>query len=217
MINKFKEIHGKSITKIPGQNRLAYAFSDYADLYDLTEWAAVGGYQGSVIYFYDFETGDVVQPFPKKRNVAYGKPVFSDNAYYYLKADYDEKEVVLYKYLPGEESEVVTALDLNKVDLYNLTIMGEGVNIVSQSDTFTSYYPKRYSFKLRDNETVTMINGDQIYAEAWIEEGWDHQNNRASENYNYYNVISVKNPDGRTIYEGKGCLFQNDDGSWWVS
>ena len=71
MIRKFKAIKGKYIEKIYGQDRLAYAMSDNEDFYDLIAWSERGGYQGAVIYFYDFETGDVYQPFEKKKNVVY--------------------------------------------------------------------------------------------------------------------------------------------------
>ncbi|MBR3168075.1 MAG: hypothetical protein IKF18_05275 [Erysipelotrichaceae bacterium] len=217
MLNRFKETHGKLIIKIAGQNRLAYAFSDFADLYDLTEWAQRGGYQGSVIYFYDLANGSVYHPFEKKRNVAYGKPVYFDGFYYFLRADYDRKDVLLYKYVPEKEPEVVKFFDLREMDLYNLAIMGEGINVVSQSDKLTCYYPSKFSFELKDNETVTMIKDGSVYVEAWVEEGWDHQNNCASENYEYYNKVIVKDFEGKTLSEERGCLFQNDDGNWWIA
>ena len=217
MLNRFKEIHGKLITKIFGQDRLAYAFSDFADLYDLTEWAERGGYQGSVIYFYDLENGNVYCPFEKKRNVAYGKPVFYEEYYYFLKADYDHKEVLLYRYVPEKDPEVIKFFDLNEIDLYNLSITGEGINVVSQSDKFCCYYPQKFSFELNGSETVTMIDGDKVYVEAWVEEGWDIQNNRASENYEFYNKVIVKDFEGNTLSEERGCLFQNDDGTWWIA
>jgi hypothetical protein len=53
-----------------------------------------GGYQGAVLYFYDFETGDVYQPFEKKRNVVYSRPEFADGYYYFLQGDYDAKTAV---------------------------------------------------------------------------------------------------------------------------
>jgi len=62
-MKRFKKINGKYIEKIYGQDRLAYAMSDNEDLYDLIAWSERGGYQGSVLYFYDFETGEVYQPF----------------------------------------------------------------------------------------------------------------------------------------------------------
>ena len=53
MIKRFKEVRGLYIEKIYGQDRLAFAMSDTSDLYDLVEYAQRGGYQGSVIKFYD--------------------------------------------------------------------------------------------------------------------------------------------------------------------
>ena len=54
----------------------------------------MGGYQGAVLYFYDLETGDVYQPFEKKRNVVYSRPEFADGYYYFLQGDYDAKTAV---------------------------------------------------------------------------------------------------------------------------
>ena len=78
MIKRFKEVSGLYIEKIYGQDRLAFAMSDTSDLYDLVEYARRGGYQGSVIKFYDFENGNVYTPFVKKRDVIYSKPVYTD-------------------------------------------------------------------------------------------------------------------------------------------
>lgn len=39
---------------------------DTNDFYDLIEWSKSGGYQGSVILFFDFESGKVFKPFAKK-------------------------------------------------------------------------------------------------------------------------------------------------------
>ena len=66
MIKRFKEVNGLYIEKIYGQDRLAFAMSDTSDLYDLIEFAERGGYQGSVIKFYDFENGNVYTPFQRK-------------------------------------------------------------------------------------------------------------------------------------------------------
>lgn len=98
MINKFTPTTGKYIEKITGQDRLAFAMSDNEDLYDLIAWSKQGGYQGAVLFFYDFETGEAYQPFEKKRNIVYGRPEFADGFYYFLRGDYDEKNVVLYRY-----------------------------------------------------------------------------------------------------------------------
>lgn len=57
MIKKFKETEERYIEKILGQDRLAFAHSDTSDFYDLIEWSKAGGYQGSVIIFFDFDSG----------------------------------------------------------------------------------------------------------------------------------------------------------------
>ncbi len=74
MIKRFNEVNGIYIEKIFGQDRLAFAMSDTSDLYDLVEYTQRGGYQGSVIKFYDFVSGNVYTPFEKKRDVIYSKP-----------------------------------------------------------------------------------------------------------------------------------------------
>lgn len=71
MIKRFKQVEGNYIEKIVGQERFAYAHSDSSDFYDIVGWAERGGYQGSVIIFYDYETGNVYKPFDKKRNILY--------------------------------------------------------------------------------------------------------------------------------------------------
>ncbi len=84
MIKRFKEIEGRYIEKIIGQDRLAFAHSDTDDFYDLIEWAERGGYQGSIIMFFDFESGNVYKLFEKKRNVVYSSPVYVTGFYYII-------------------------------------------------------------------------------------------------------------------------------------
>ncbi len=76
--------------------------SDSSDLYDLIEYADCGGYPDSIIKFYDLKSGAVYTPFDKKRDIMYGRPVFSEEFYYFLQADYAMKKVTLYKYFPEE-------------------------------------------------------------------------------------------------------------------
>ena len=97
MIKRFNEVNGLYIEKIYGQDRLAFAMSDTSDLYDLVEYAQRGGYQGSVIKFYDFENGNVYTPFEKKRDVIYSKPGYTDGFYYFLQADYGLEESSFHK------------------------------------------------------------------------------------------------------------------------
>ena len=217
MVRRFKEVNGKYIEKIYGQDRLAFAMSDNEDLYDLIAWSERGGYQGAVLYFYDFETGDVYRPFEKKRNVVYSRPEFADGYYYFLQGDYDAKTVVLYRYFPDDILAPVVTLPLDDVDLYNLRIVGNPVHIISQNEELRCYYPEAFSFPLEPNETVCFIEDGRVYIEAWIEEGWDDENDRATDEYNYYHKVVVKDFHGNLISEEIGALGQAADGTWWMS
>ena len=217
MVRRFKSVNGKYIEKIYGQDRLAFAMSDNEDLYDLIAWSERGGYQGAVLYFYDFETGDVYQPFEKKRNVVYSRPEFADGYYYFLQGDYDAKTVVLYRYFPDDLLAPVVTLPLDDVDLYNLRIVGNPVHIISQNEALRCYYPEAFSFPLEPNETVCFIEDGRVYIEAWIEEGWDDENDQATDEYNYYHKVVVKDFHGNLISEEIGALGQAADGTWWMS
>ena len=217
MVRRFKEVNGKYIEKIYGQDRLAFAMSDNEDLYDLIAWSERGGYQGAVLYFYDFETGDVYQPFEKKRNVVYSRPEFADGYYYFLQGDYDAKTVVLYRYFPDDLLAPVVTLPLDDVDLYNLRIVRNPVHIISQNEALRCYYPEAFSFPLEPNETVCFIEDGRVYIEAWIEEGWDDENDRATDEYKYYHKVVVKDFHGNLISEEIGALGQAADGTWWMS
>ena len=217
MVRRFKSVNGKYIEKIYGQDRLAFAMSDNEDLYDLIAWSERGGYQGAVLYFYDFETGDVYQPFEKKRNVVYSRPEFADGYYYFLQGDYDAKTVVLYRYFPDDLLEAVVTLPLDDVDLYNLRIVGNPVHIISQNEALRCYYPETFSFPLEPNETVCFIEDGCVYIEAWIEEGWDDENDRATDEYDYYHKVVVKDFHGKLISKEIGALGQAADGTWWMS
>ena len=217
MIRKFKKVFGKYIEKIEGQDRLAYAMSDQEDFYDLIAWSERGGYQGAVLYFYDFETGDVYQPFEKKRNTVYSQPEFADGFYYFLQGDYDEGRVTLYRYLPAGVPDPVVTLEMEEVSLYNLRIIGNPVHIVSQGDEFRCYYPEKFSFPLQPNETVCLIEDGKVYIEAWIEEGWDEENDRATDQYSYYHRMITRDFQGRVLTDELGALCQAQNGTWWIS
>ncbi|MCR5719557.1 MAG: hypothetical protein K6F84_03235 [Lachnospiraceae bacterium] len=219
MIRKFKEVHGRYIEKIIGQDRLAYTMSDTADLYDLVEYARRGGYQGSVIIFYDFENGNVYKPFEQKRDVIYSRPAYVDGYYYFLQADYEFKKVTLYKYFPKSVLEAVTEFGTDEVSLYNLSIVGEKVHVISQGDQngFRCYYPERISFPMEGPETVVFITDDRVYIEAWVEEGWDDENDCATDDYKFYNKVIIKDFEGNTISEELGSIYQAADKTYWIS
>ena len=66
-------------------------------------------------------------------------------------------------------------------------------------------------------ESVIFIEDGKVYIEAWIEEGWDDENNCATDDYKYYDKIIVKDFAGNKISEEVGCLNKGPDGNWWIS
>lgn len=219
MIKRFNKIEGKYIERIDGQNRFGYSKPDFVDMYDLIEFSQHGGYRGNELEFYDFETGIVYKPFDKKRNVVYGNPVYLNEFLYFLKTDYDNKRVALYRYLPEIVLEEVTELEISELDLYNLAIVGDPLHIISQGsdDGFRCYYPIKTSFHLDERESVVLIKDNKIYIEKWIEEGWDDEKNCATDQYKYYTEIIVKDFAGKIIEKYIGCLNRSSTGDWWIS
>ncbi len=172
------------------------------------------GYQGSELLIYDFCTGNVYQPFDKKRNIAYTNPVYIEGFLYFLQGDFDNKKFNLYKYLPKENLEKIVELNIDEVNLYNLSIIGNPLYIISQKvgESFQCYYPENISFPLNDNESVVFIDDGKVYIEAWTEEGWDHDNNCATDEYKYYNRIIIKDFSGNTISTEIGFLNKSANG-----
>ena len=217
MIKRFNEIHGINITKPEGQDRFAFAVSEFEDFYDVAHWEGKNGYRGAVIMFYDLENGSVYKPFKKKRNVTYGKPVFCDGLFYFLQGDFNKREITLYSYLPENICETAAVFNADETELYNLSLIGDGVNVVSQKDRFTCFYPYGFSFPLKGNETAVLIRENKVFIEAWTEEGWDSENDRATDGYRFYNKVIVKDFDGKTLSEEIGSLYIADNGTVWIS
>ncbi|MBL7575893.1 hypothetical protein SAMN00017477_1881 [Peptoniphilus asaccharolyticus DSM 20463] len=217
MIKQFKKVMGINIEKIIGQDRFAFAISDMTDFYDLIEWAKYGGYQGSTIIFYDFETGDVYEPFEKMQNVVYGAPVFVEGMYYFLQGDYNKKTVKLFRCFPNESLEEVVSLEMNEVNLYNLVIIGNPLYIVSSDEEVECYYPKKFKIPKKENESIQFIEDEKLYFNSWIEEGRDDKTNCATSEYKYYEKVIVKNVDGDVISEELGSLYRAPSGDWWIA
>lgn len=217
MIRRFKEVAGRSVEWIIGQHRFAFAHSDTNDFYDLVECSKTGGYQGSVILFYDFASGNVFQPFEKRRNVLYSDPVYAESFYYFLQGDYNKKKIALYRYIPEDVLEKVTELCTEEVNLYNLRIIGDPVHIISQEDSFECYYPEKLSFPLAFHESVIFMENGKIYFQAWNEEGWSDSKECASDQATDSDKVIIKDYKGNILSEDVGVICQAADGTWWIA
>ncbi len=108
---------------------------------------------------------------------------------------------------------------MEQVNLYNLSIIGSPLYIISQEtgENFQCYYPDRFSFPLNAQESVILIDDGKVYLEEWVEEGWDDENNCATNAYKYSHRIIIKDFAGNTISKNIGCLNKSADGTWWIS
>lgn len=217
-LNRFEVVSGRYIEEISGQSRIGYSMSDTIDFYDMVEWLEKGGYPGSTISFYDYDNGKVYEPFPKQRNVLYGPPVYLKSSFWFLQGDFNSGEITLYKYLPDRIPELIVQFNIADVNLYNLCVIGEDdVYVTSEDDEFISYYPESFSFSKEPNEHVCMIADGKVYLSAWIEEGWDDENDCETEEYKYYDKVIVRDFKGNMLSEMLGSLQQHADGTWWIA
>lgn len=208
-------INGITPDLLNGTERYAYGLSDFTDSWELKDWQEHGGYQGSVLYLYDLQESKVYIPFKKKKNVIYQMPLFSDGMIYFLQVDYDDNKVNLYRVSSSLELEKITDLSIDEVNLYNIGLIGEGVHITSQDESFVCYYPESFEIKLETNESVLCIDDEKIYISVWIEEGVE--NDEITKDYSYYEKIRVKDKSGNLISEEIGSLTQFPDGKWRIS
>ena len=216
-IRLFDEVDGSFVEDIYGQKRLGFALDDLADFYDIPDIIEANGYySGSIIKFYDFKTGQVYKPFGKKKNVAYGRPVFLDGYYYLIQGDFENGLINLYRFDLSFMPEKITDLKISDVKLYNLSIYGKGIFIASSDEDFEIYYPFRKTIKLKTNESVIFIEEDKVYISAWIEEGRDDEKNLAGPDYKYYEKLIIKDLEGKRLSERVGNLFSRD-GRYWLA
>lgn len=216
---EFKEITGEYVDDIPGQARFGYALSDMGDFFEVEDIIKHDGfYEGSVIRFYDYQTGKVYLPFEHKKNISYGKTIYIENIFYILQVDFDEDLANIYKYYPGESLDKIAIHKIKDLSTYNLELIGNDLHLISQDDeSLEIYYPYRETVKLGANESVLLVNDGKVYINAWIEEGWDDEEDIASEDYSYYDKLIIKDMDSNIISERVGNLHQRPDGTWWLS
>ena len=219
-IKKFDILTGQAVEPIEGQTRLGYALSDTMDFYEMAEFEG-RDYQGSIIYFFDYENSKVWVPFQRERNVLYGSPVYYDGFYYFLQGDFNDDEMRLIKFSPEQEPLVIRVWSMEELNLYNLMLIGDGVNLVSEEagGKFVCYYPQKLALDLADNESVVLLNlnDGMVYISAWIEEGWDDQRDCQGPDYKYYEKTIIRDTQGNTLSEFKGSLNQTREGEWWLS
>jgi hypothetical protein len=222
-VRRFSEVNGTDIDMIEGQDRFGACVDDMTDFDEAAEMAGEGGYRGNILLFYDYETGDIICPIGRHRNVMYSDPVFCDGWYYFLQGDFNRFVVTLFKCIPGEVPERVHEFDAHKMDLGSLWICGNGVNVISDSETCRCYYPQEFEFTIGDEDQVVMIDEGRVYLERWIEsedvdlEEIDVRGATVSIDIPEHNELIVKDFSGKTVSHEMASLSKGPDGTWWIS
>ena len=70
---------------------------------------------------------------------------------------------------------------------------------------------------MKGPEAVVLITDDRVYIEAWVEEGWDEENECATDDYKCYDKVIIKDYLGNTISEEVGSIYPAPDGTYWIS
>ena len=100
-------------------------------------------------------------------------------------------------------------------DLYDLVEYAQRGGY--QGSVIKCYYPEKISFSLEGSETVVLLTNDRVYIEKWIEEGWDEENDCATDEYKYYDKVLIKDYAGNLLSEEIGSLYQAADGTYWMA
>lgn len=216
---EFSEIKGQYVEEIPGQARFGYGISDMDDFFEIEDIIKHDGfYKGSLIRFYDYQTGKVYLPFEQKKNISYGKTIYIGDVFYILQVDFNEGLANIYKYYPGQILEKVFDYKIKDLSTYNLELIGNDLHLISQdSENLEIYFPYRKTVKLAGSESVLLIDDGKVYINRWIEEGWDDEKGRAGEDYSYYDKLIIKDFNSNIIEERIGNLYQRHDGTWWLA
>lgn len=215
IITKCEKINGMSFNPIPGQARYYYSLSSFEDFYDMIGWMERGGYKGSTISFFDIATGRIETPFERKRNIIFSRPVCENGELFFIEGDFNNKTITLFKYAFGGNCDCLHKMSMDGVELYNLSLCGYPVHIVSQKDKLVSYYPEAFEITLNPNESLEFIENGKVYLSAWIEEGIVDE--VMTEDYRFYNKWLVKDYCGNLISEEVGCIDIYPDGKWRVT
>lgn len=214
-IERFNKVSGSGCTLLSGTDRYGYSVNIYYDFYEMDEIYKDGRIFSNELRIYDLKNNTVRVPFERKDNIGYTKPHYSDGLIYFLQGDFNDRKIKLFKMKFDSEVELVYEIKVDDVNLYNISIVGDEIHIVSSDEILECYYPEKFKLKLKENESVILIEGDLIYLSEWYEEGVDDF--EITNEYKYYEKVIVKNKKGEKVSEEIGSLELFPDGIWRIS
>ncbi len=158
-----------------GTDRWYIGFHYGGEPMDLDEAAEVFArgcvFPGTVPYVLRLEDAALFRPFPQQLNLYYTKPVWDRDAFGILAADFGRKRLLLYRYVPESEPELLAELPLGPSEtLSNLRLLASPWTIACSDEYFQVLWPERLRFPLLLGETVQYRDGDRLYSWRWVEE-----------------------------------------------
>lgn len=223
-IRRFDRINAQYIEEIDGQSRYYYyTAQNLTDFYDVVEYKLLKNgksFAGTDLYFLDTKTGKTYQPFAPEKNVLISNNIiFYNGKIYFIKADFNIDLLIVYKYLPGEEPEVVVMRMLHDTKLYNLGLIpgDDQVYLIGEGDeeeentTEICYFPEQFTIQEDPDETLLLIHDHQLYFDRDVEIYDDDDNYVDS-----YDEIVIKDFKGNVVHREKGTLQLLADGHWWI-
>lgn len=207
-----KEFHGfESMYMEPVKDSAEWYWCDdsgVVDLYDAEQMARSGGVfpgmRGCLIHFPD---GRVYEPFPERENVYVERPVWNRGRLYFLKADWNSREISLFVW-NGEEPEPLASIPCSDVkDCYNLQLISSPVTLVRSDgleDELELIWPERRRMRLEENESVQFRDEMRLYMFRWQEDP------------EYHEEVLIRDVDsGEILARFPGSVARMPDGSIW--
>lgn len=156
--------------------------------------------------YYDCRDGKLYKPFEEQNNISYNLPIYYEEYFYFLKGDFNRNIISIIKCYPKKNMETIFEIPIDKINLYNLRLIGQPIHLIHQLDSLISYYPKKIEVPLEYNEGVVEIKGDRIYCSPWIEK--KVENNLRAVSYSEYSKLIIKDLKGNIEHEEIGSLQQ---------
>ena len=189
-----------------------YWGTDYTDgdLYEAEELFLDGHrINKNRLIFVSYPEGNVYEPVKARKGQYFGNAAFYEDSIFFLLADFNERELLIYKYVPGAlEASVYERLSLDRVkNCYNLMLEISPLTLTRQGDEgrFQVVWPDKGDFEIEPSESFDMRDGDRLIFSKWFEDP-DYREE----------IVVRKYPSGQVIKQFKGSLKHMPDGQKWI-
>lgn len=211
--DKFSPVTGNDLAIVQGQSRYGVDCQDSAiDIYDLTtdEYWQDNSFPGNQLVFFDFQTGQKFEPMSRKENQFFFSVIYQSGYFYFLHAQLDQDQLTLFKYLPGQESEIIHQMSLTGLHTLNLSLVNDQAHvwIASFNDDIDFYHPQKFSVVNEPDQSLLFIDDNKLYFEQdsdfYSDNEYEHIPDR----------IIIKDFDDHVLSNIQGNIILLSNGKW---